>query len=180
MADPSPDVRWTAVRDAATGHGSVATLSRALIHEGDARVREAIFTALVKLASSESIDVLLQSLRSDESHLRTGAMDALRTAPAVIAVQLPLLLADADSDVRLLACDLARELDGAVVQGLLCALIDSDPQPNVCAAAIEVLTEIGDGEALPSLARCADRFPDDPFLLFAIAAASERLSAPRG
>jgi HEAT repeat protein len=107
-------------------------------------------------------------------------MDALRTAPPLIEANLPQLLADLDSDVRLLACDLAREINGAMAQKLLCALIEQDPQPNVCAAAIEVLAEIGDKEALPSLAHCALRFPNDPFLLFAIEAASERLNAARG
>jgi hypothetical protein len=180
LASPSADIRWAAVRDAALEPETVAVLSQSLPGEPDARVREAIFTALAKIASPESAVTLLQALRSDEANLRTGAMDALRAAPALIEKNLPALLADADSDVRLLACDLARELDGATAQKLLCALIDKDSQPNVCAAAIEVLTEIGDKDALPSLARCANRFPGDPFLLFAIEAASERLNAARG
>jgi hypothetical protein len=54
----------------------------------------------------------------------------------------------------------------------------------VCAAAVEVLGEIADASARPSLSRCAERFPDDPFLGFAIKIVTERLRAappvPRG
>ncbi|MFZ3326051.1 MAG: hypothetical protein WA231_09235 [Methylocella sp.] len=48
---------------------------------------------------------------------------------------------------------------------------------NVCAAAVDVLAEIGDVQALPTLWRCAARFPNDPFLAFAIKVAADRLRA---
>lgn len=180
LTSPSADVRWAAVRDASDRPESVPLLSQALAHETDLRVREAIFTSLAEIGSPESIDRLLLALHSDEADLRTGAMDALRLNPDRIEEHLPQLLADVDSDVRLLACDLAREVSGATAQNLLCALVDKEPHANVCAAAIEVLAEVGDARALPSLARCAARFRDDPFLLFAIGAASQRLNATGG
>ena len=68
-------------------------------------------------------------------------------------------------------------MTGPEAPRLLCALIESDPQANVCAAAVEVLSEIGDADAVAALARCAARFPNDPFLTFAIETASRRLSA---
>lgn len=180
LASPTADIRWAAVRDASDRPESVPLLSQTLARETDIRVREAIFTSLAKIASPQSIAPLLLALHSDEANLRTGAMDALRLVPAQIEEHLPQLLTDADGDVRLLACDLAREVSSATAQGLLCALVDKEPQANVCAAAIEVLAEIGDAQALPSLARCAARFRGDPFLLFAIGAASERLNAACG
>jgi HEAT repeat protein len=57
-------------------------------------------------------------------------------------------------------------------------LIETDKEPNVCAAAIEVLSEIGDAAALPPLARCQARFPDDPFIAFAVRATLDRLDSP--
>jgi hypothetical protein len=97
---------------------------------------------------------------------------------------LPELLADPDSDVRLLACDLVRDAGGAEGPRWLCALIETEPQANVCAAAVEALGEIADTTAAPSLSRCAERFPDDPFLGFAIKVVAHRLrrvsSASRG
>jgi HEAT repeat protein len=97
---------------------------------------------------------------------------------------LPELLADPDPDVRLLACDLVREVGGADRTRWLCALIETEPEVNVCAAAVEALGEIADASAEPSLSRCAERFPDDPFLGFAIKVIAERLRGltllPRG
>jgi hypothetical protein len=97
--------------------------------------------------------------------------------PQVARPHLPGLLADEDPDVRLLACDLVREAGGADGQRWLCAMIESEPQANVCAAAVEVLSEIADAAAQPSLLRCAERFPDDPFLAFAIKVVADRLRA---
>jgi hypothetical protein len=83
-----------------------------------------------------------------------------------------------------LSCDLVREIGGADAARWLCALIDTEPQVNVCAAAVEALGGIADETAAPSLSRCAERFPDDPFLGFAIKVVVDRLRpvspAPRG
>ena len=48
---------------------------------------------------------------------------------------------------------------------------------NVCAAAVDVLAEIGAPDTLPSLVRCAARFADRPFLGFAVKVASERIGS---
>jgi hypothetical protein len=49
---------------------------------------------------------------------------------------------------------------------------------------VEALGEIGNAKALPALSNCAERFPDDPFLGFAIKVVADRLRglplAPRG
>jgi HEAT repeat protein len=86
------------------------------------------------------------------------------------------LLNDGDSDVRLLATELARNMEGSEATRLLCELIDHEHHPNVCAAAIDVLTEVGTPDALPTLERCAVRFAATPFLPFAVAVAMSRIS----
>jgi hypothetical protein len=63
---------------------------------------------------------------------------------------------------------------------LLCDLIEHEPHPNVCAAAIEVLAEVGTPEALPVLERCSLRFASTPFLPFAISLAIARISGEEG
>ena len=88
------------------------------------------------------------------------------------------LLADPDADVRLLSCELARGLPDDEANRLLCELLEVETEKNVCAAAVEVLAEIGRPEALPSLTRCATRFDGDPFIAFSIKVATERIVAP--
>ena len=123
-------------------------------------------------------------MRVDDANTRTGALDALRAMPEAARLHLPGLLVDADADVRLLACDLVRDAGGADGPRWLCAMIETEPQANVCAAAVDVLGEIADAAAGPSLSRCAERFPDDPFLRFAIKVVADRvrtgMPAPRG
>jgi HEAT repeat protein len=183
LASASADERWAAAR-AARGPDAVPSLGDALAHERDARVREAIFTALARIGTRESANVVLPYLRLDHANTRTGAMDALRAMPHACESSLQGLLADPDPDVRLLACDLVRDAGGADGPRWLCALIETEPQANVCAAAVEALGEIGDAAALPALSKCAERFPDDPFLGFAIKVVADRLRglplAPRG
>jgi HEAT repeat protein len=183
LASASPDERWSAAR-AASYPAAIPSLGEALARERDARVREAIFTALACIATPESAQVILPYLRVDDANTRTGAMDALRAMQHACRPYLPGMLTDPDPDLRLLACDLVREMGGDDGPRWLCALIETEPQANVCAAAVEALGEIADAAALPSLSRCAERFPDDPFLGFAIKVIADRLRGaplpPRG
>ncbi len=153
----------------------MAVLAEALARESDARVREAIFTSLVRIATAESVAALLPYLRSDEAGLRTGAIDALRTMPAACRPHMAQLLSDPDADVRLLSCEFARGLPESEANRLLCDLLDRETEKNVCAAAVEVLAEVGRPEALGSLKRCAERFADDPFVAFSVRMASDRI-----
>jgi hypothetical protein len=97
--------------------------------------------------------------------------------PSAAGGHLPQLLTDADPDIRLLACEIARRLPADEASRALVELIEREENANVCAAAVEVLAEIGGPPSLPALARCGARFPDDPFLGFAVKAASDRIGA---
>jgi hypothetical protein len=178
LTEGSSDQRWAAARSAADRPDGVALLSGALATESDPRVREAIFTSLARIATAESAAAVVPYLRSDDASLRTGAIDALRAMPGAAAPLLPALLADPDADVRLLSCELARGLPDDEANCLLCQLLEVESEKNVCAAAVEVLAEIGRPEALPSLTRCATRFDGDPFMAFSIKVAIERIVAP--
>ena len=177
----SAEQRWAAARTlggTTTSEGTQA-LGAALTSETDLRVREAIFTSLVRISGGESVDMVLPCLRSNDPQLRTGAMDALRAMIADVHPVLPALLIDPDPDIRILTCDLVRELPSVDATRLLCELLSRETEANVCAAAVDVLAEIGEADALPTLQACAVRFDDVTFLSFAIRLAMERITAER-
>jgi HEAT repeat protein len=169
--------RWAAARNAFEVPDGLALLSEALSREHIPRVREAIFTALAKIGTPEAASAVLPHLRSDDAAQRTASLDALRAMPAAAGRHLPQLLRDPDQDVRLLACEIARGLAADDAGRELIALIEREQNANVCAAAVEVLAEIGTSSSLPALARCGARFPDDPFLAFAVKAAADRIGS---
>jgi HEAT repeat protein len=177
LADGSDDARWNAARTAATFPDALPLLTEALSRERVPRVREAIFTALAKIGSSDSAAAALPYIRSDDASQRTAALDALRAMPTAAAVHLPQLLKDTDTDVRLLACEIARALPADDASIMLGELLEREVNANVCAAAVEVLAETGNVASLPILTRCAARFPDDPFLTFAVKIARDRIGS---
>jgi HEAT repeat protein len=171
----SDDERWSAARAAAEHPDQARVLGDALGRERNPRVREAMFTSLSRIGTAQSVEALLPLMRCDDPALRTGALDALRAMMSVVRPYVPQLMSDPDSDVRLLACELVRMLPGADASGLLCALIESEREPNVCASAIDVLAEVGGPDALPALARCEERFRGTPFLVFSIRITVDRI-----
>ena len=175
LASPHSDERWSAARAAAALEGADVALSQALRSEKDPRVREAMLTALARIGTPIALESLLSLLRSDSAALRTGALDALRMVSTLADIPAQ-LLRDADPDVRILSCEIARSLPALQASHLLCALLAEEQNANVCAAAIDVLAEVGGPEALGPLADCAERFRETPFLLFAIRAVSDRIN----
>lgn len=176
----TPDERRLAAVSAAGRQGGVEALGEALATETDARVRTAIFTSLVRLGNAASVAMVIPYLSSDDAALRSGALDALRAMPAAAGPALPRLLHDPDPDVRLLSCEIARNLASAEAAALLRDLLLRDEAVNVCAAAVDVLAEIDGPQAAPALLRCAERFPDEPFVAFSVRMALRRLGAAPG
>jgi HEAT repeat protein len=150
-------------------------LAEALRVEQVSRVREAIFTSLARIGGERSAAAVLPLLRSDDANLRTGALDALRIMISTTRELLPALLDDTDVDVRILSCELARQLPADEATPLLCGRLQRDPDVNVCAAAVDALAEAGNRNALPALNACAQRFRDSPFLVFAIQVTVDRI-----
>jgi HEAT repeat protein len=177
------DERWSAARAAADLPSTVPALKEALEREKSPIVRQAMFSALARIATPQSVEAVLPFLRSDDALIRTEASDALLAMKDVARPYVPELLKDQDAGVRILACVFVRDMPSAVAASLCCDLLDSEPEANVCAAAVEALAEIGESSALPVLKRCADRFRDTPFLEFAIRIAIDRvgsrMSSPR-
>lgn len=172
-----PNERRAAVRALGGEPSAVSQLDDALRRETDARVREAIFTSLIRIGTSESAVALSAYLRSADAALRSGAIEALQAMPAVAAGVLPDLLVDPDPHVRVRSIEVGRTIEAARATALLCPLLEHDPDPNVCGAAVDVLAENGTAAAEASLRRCAERFADQAFLAFAIDVALRRIAA---
>jgi len=177
LGSANPDERWAAARAAAGLPDAAAALAAALPQESDSRVREAMLTGLARIGTRDSLAGLLSMLRSHDGALRMGALDALRSSASPPRELLAQLLQDPDPDVRILSCELARSLPGAEASASLCALLAREPEVNVCAAAVEVLAEVGDESALPALDACGRRFAHVPYMGFAIRLATERIAA---
>ena len=177
LAHGTDEQRWSAARAAAELPGCAPALAAALAREKAPRVREAIVTSLARIATPDSVAALLPCLRSDDAHVRMEATDALTAMKDAAWPYLGELLRDSDADVRMLACGLVRNMPNESAVRLLCELLESEPEPNVCAAAVDALAEIGGTEALPVLARCEQRFRATPFLAFAIKMVVDRIRA---
>jgi HEAT repeat protein len=180
LESPDAESRWTAARELSGDLDAVPALAAALEREQVPRVREAIMTALMRIGNAASVEAMLPYLRSGDAGLRAAAIETLQSLPEAMAPFMMPLFADSDSDVRLLATELARKMDAGEATRLLCGLIEQEQHPNVCAAAIDVLMEVGTPAALPALEKCAARFAGTPFLPFAISVAIARISGMEG
>lgn len=176
LASAIADDRWRAAREMAGQADAAGKLAAALATETEPRVREAILTSLSGLPGPAGAEALAPFLRSDDAGVRTAVLDALRAMGPAVGGVLPALLRDQDADVRGLACDLARQIPVVEANALLSELLDDDLEANVCAAAIDVLAEIGDASSVQALTRCAARFADRPFLGFAVRIALDRVA----
>jgi HEAT repeat protein len=179
LNQPDPEARWRAARGCAGRADAVPALASALSAEQVPRVREAIMTALIRVGDEASVRAMLPCLRSQDAGLRATAIEALRTLPDAILPFMASLLGEADTDVRILAAELARNMSAADANRVLCSLLEHEQHPNVCAAAIEVLAEVGTRDAVPTLQACAERFAGTPFLPFAASTAIARISAAK-
>ena len=175
---PEPEIRRQAAHAMATDPGAAEALGRAYGTERDPTVREAILTSLMRIGGPAAVEAIIPYLGADDAALRTGAVDALRSLPDTLD-RLPRLLGDPDPDLRILASEIARSMPAASGATLLCRHLAGERDPNVCAAALDVLAEIGGSDCLPALQACADRFAGEPFLRYAAAAAMARIAGPR-
>jgi len=180
LESPDIEMRWRAVRSIAPESKFVASLAAALERETAPRVREAIITALIRIGDQASAQALLPYLRAQDAGVRTAAIDALQAMPDATAPFMASLLGDADSDVRILATELVRNMPVDTATSLLVRLLDRETHPNVCGAAVEVMIELGTPDALPALRACAARFAGTPFLPFAISHAIARIARAAG
>lgn len=169
--------RREAARELARLPASADAIGMQLLTETDPSVREALFTGLRQQASGEAAAALVRLLSSEDAGLRNGAIEALAAMPEAVAPRMKALLRDPDPDVRIFAVNLLVELKHPDLVMWLVEALAHEPQVNVVAAAIDVLAEVGGPEHRSLLKSLTARFPDDPFIGFAVDMALSRSEA---
>jgi HEAT repeat protein len=150
-------------------------LALSLQAEQDHSLREMILTTIVRHGGIEGVRPLLDLLRSDDTSLRNAVIEILSGMGEAVVPYIQVLLSDADSDVRIFAINIIFSLYSPRVPDIALQVISSDPHVNVCAAAVDVLAEVGTPDMADALRDVAKRFPDQPFLSFAVRTALKRI-----
>lgn len=177
LGDPAPDVRRWAAGDLAAHADAAPLLCERLAAETDPGVTGALLTSLVLIGTEDAFRGLLPLLRSDDAALRNAAFEALQLMPEAGTAHIRTLLGDPDRDIRIYAVNLVATLRQSAAESLL-EVLRQDDDPNVCAAAVEALARIGTADMVPALRALLDRFPDQPFLDFAVRIAIRQLALP--
>ncbi|MBI0331717.1 HEAT repeat domain-containing protein [Burkholderia plantarii] len=175
LGSASPVQRRDAARALAAYPDTAAVLVAQLQRESSASVRETIMLSLVHLRDQVALDGLVACLRSEDAALRNAAIAAMQQLPEEVAPLMSQLLADPDSDVRIFAVNVLESLRHPSVEAWLLEVIERDPHVNVCAAAVDLLGEVGSARARAPLQRLQQRFSDEPFIRFATSIALQGL-----
>jgi HEAT repeat protein len=117
----------------------------------------------------------VELLGNDQASLRSAIIESLQSMGDAIVPEIELLLQDENSDLRIYAVNMLLSLRSPRVPDIALKVIETDPHVNVCAAAVDVLMETGRPEMADALRAVANRFPDQPFLAFAVRAAIKRI-----
>jgi len=168
LAGGDVDERRHAARALARDPAAASLLASRLESEPDPRVRDALFASLSDIGGSQSAELVAAFIRSDDAGLRGGAIEALKRLESDAVVVLDALMNDPDTDVRILAVEVTRAWPRELANPRLRRIFELEPHVNVCAAAVDVATEVGTEDLLPALDGLRDRFADEPFLVFAI------------
>ena len=107
--------------------------------------------------------------------MRNAVVETLQSMGDVIIPEVEHLLESPDSDIRIFAMNIAVSLRSPRAPALALKVIQNDPHVNVCAAAVDVLAEVGRPEMAGALRDAVTRFPDHPFLAYAVRAALKRI-----
>jgi HEAT repeat protein len=168
-------VRRQAARALAPLAETALILATHLQSESAISVRSIIFTGLTTHPSAAAVEGLLPFLRSEDVALRNGTIEALQRMPELVLPFMDSLLADGDSDVRIMAVNVLGMLHHPAVPERLMRVVAEDAHINVCSAALDALVEVGGLDAIPVLEHLAKRFADVAFMQFAVAAAIQRI-----
>ncbi|QFY42895.1 HEAT repeat domain-containing protein [Candidatus Methylospira mobilis] len=167
--------RWAA-RDLAEFPGASTILAARLKSEPSPNVRDAILSALTRLGDRQAVAGLVECLRSEDAALRNEAIESMKALPEEVAPIMDELLSDADPDVRIFAVNILESLRHPRVEAWLVAVIERDAHVNVCATALDLLSELGSEISRHALERLPLRFPDEPYITFVTNLALKRLN----
>ena len=168
--------RRAAALDLAGSADAAAALAAALGQESASEVREAIVTALVEIGSEAAAHGLAQYFRGEDVELRNAAVEALRQIGDPSALAMKERLASSDPDERIFAINVLEGLRHTDTADWLRDVLAHDPDIKVGLAAVEALVQTGEAEDAAALRAFAARFPDEPFVGFAVRLACDRVA----
>lgn len=175
LEDDNATTRRWAARDLVNCPNVSAALVEHLQREPELSVREVILSTLTQIGDATAVAGLIDCLRSEDAALRNEAVEAMKQLPDEVAPMMRSLLTDADPDVRIFTVNILESLCHPDVEAWLIKVITTDPHINVCATAVDLLTEVGSQAALAPLAQLKARFSEDPYIQFAANLALRRI-----
>ncbi len=177
LEDDNATTRRWAARDMVNCPDASVALVNRLKCEAELSVREVILSTLTQLGDATAVSGLVDCLRSDDAALRNEAVEAMKQLPDEVAPMMQGLLSDGDPDVRIFTVNVLESLCHPDVEAWLIEVISTDPHINVCATAVDLLSEVGTQKSLVPLDQLKKRFPDAPYMQFAADLALRRLRA---
>ena len=177
LEDSNVTTRRWAARDLVNCPNVAAALVVRLKCELELSVREVILSTLTQLGDRVAVAGLIDCLRSEDAALRNEAVEAMKQLPEEVAPMMRELLADADPDVRIFTVNVLESLRHPDVESWLIDVIRRDPHVNVCATAVDLLSEVGTGAAVQALEALKVRFPGEPYIEFAANLALRSIAA---
>jgi HEAT repeat protein len=175
LENTNPTARRWAARDLAEFPEAAEALVEHFKREDDPSVRDAILATLARLGDSAAVAGLVECLRSEDAAVRNEVIDAMKQLPEEVAPIMGNLLADQDPDVRIFAVNILESLCHPQVEAWLISIIEKDPHVNVCAAALDLLGEVGTSASRSAVEQLKLRFSDEPYICFAANLALKRI-----
>jgi hypothetical protein len=174
-AESEIDQRRRAARDLSRDPAAISIIAERLECEPEPRVRDALFGSLVDIGGTKAAELLARIIRSDDASLRGGAIEGLKRLSTDAVAALDALMGDTDTDVRILAIEVTRAWPRELAMPRLRRVFEQEPHINVCIAAVDVATEVGNQDLLVALHGLRTRFAGEPFLEFAVDVACDRI-----
>lgn len=130
--------------------------------------RETLIAAIVALRSPQATDALMRIVEEGDAASRSLAILGWQGFPVEEVMRGTSLLESSDTDCRVLAMSVLQAAPGRELERPLIDLLSTETDPNVCAAAIELLSEWGTSAAVEPLLDARRRFAGNEFVEFSI------------
>jgi HEAT repeat protein len=175
LEDADAGIRRQAAREIAPCPGAATALVSRLKREQNIAAREVFLSILIRLKDPMALSGLADCLRSEDAALRNEAIEAIKQMGSEAEPILQSLLADPDPDVRIFAVNILDSERHPNVESWLIQVIERDPHVNVCATAVDLLSEVGTEAAVDPLIRLKARFASEAYIQFAANLALKRI-----
>lgn len=167
--------RWAA-RDLAQYSESSQILLERLEKEKDISVIEVILSSLLAIRDELAVKGLIELLKSDDAHLRNEVIETLKQMPEEVAPHIERLLSSSEPDLKIFAINIMESLRHPKVLQWLKHVIENDDNVNVCTTALDLISEVGTEEFLPSIEKVKEKFKDEPYVQFVADLAIRRIN----